>query len=89
MSSNGRTPLLQKEETSFENRDEEEANSRAMYKHSIHSSFSRSFSAESGQFGAGGAVISYHDICYSISTKEKGVTKEKPIIKHLRCEFFI
>ena len=86
MSENGRTPLLQREENSFENHlYEGDGNSRAMYKDTSHSTLSRSFSAESGQYG-GGAAISYHNICYSITTKEKGVKTEKEIIKNLRWD---
>ena len=88
MTDNGKTPLLQAKENSFENQGEEEDNSGAMYKHASNSTISRSFSAESGQFGDG-AVISYHDICYSIETKEKGVRREKQIIKNLRWELSV
>ena len=85
MSNNGRTPLLQREENSFENHlYEGDGNSRAICKDTSHSTLSWSFSAESGQYAGGGAVISYHDICYSIRTKQKGIKKEKQIIRNLR-----
>ncbi|KAK2560544.1 Broad substrate specificity ATP-binding cassette transporter ABCG2, partial [Acropora cervicornis] len=46
------------------------------------SQLSQSFSDDSDQLGRE-AVISYHNICYSITTKEKGVKKEREIIKNL------
>ena len=82
MSSNGRTPLLHAEENSFD-REEDNADNFQV-KHVSNSSLNRSFSAESGQFGDG-AIISYHDLCYSVRTKVRGVKTEKQIIKNLRC----
>ncbi|XP_068750972.1 broad substrate specificity ATP-binding cassette transporter ABCG2-like [Montipora capricornis] len=38
--------------------------------------------SNSNQFGST-TVISYHNICYSVTTKEKGIKKERQIIKNL------
>ena len=77
MSISGRTPLLYAQENSFDGEEDAAITS--------HNHVSQSFSAESGEFG-GGAVISYHDISYSVKTKVRGVQTEKQIIKNLRCD---
>ena len=84
ISSNEETPLLGTEQTTFKNH---RACDTPMYddKPMEHSQLSQSFSDDSDQQG-GEAVISYHNICYSITTKEKGVKKEREIIKNLRWE---
>lgn len=81
ISSNEETPLLGTEQTTFKNHRRCDT---PMYddKPMEHSQLSQSFSDDSDQQGRE-AVISYHNICYSITTKEKGVKKEREIIKNL------
>lgn len=84
MTSSEKTPLLQSAENVLGSHHEVNNTPHAVQKNASHSTLSRSFSNESGQFG--GAVISYHDICYSITTKQKGVKTERKIIKNLRWD---
>lgn len=84
ISSNEQTPLLGTEQTALKNHracDMPMSDDKPM----DHSQLSQSFSDDSDQLGKE-AVISYHNICYSITTKEKGVKKEREIIKNLRWE---
>ena len=89
---NGKTPLLLVQENPFDGEEKCHSDS-ARQKHitvsNSKSSFigSRSFSAESesSQFGDGATLISYHDVGYTVYTKEKGIKTEKHIIKNLRC----
>ncbi|KAJ7372887.1 ATP-binding cassette sub- G member 2 [Desmophyllum pertusum] len=79
ISCSGRTPLFHAEENCFENQHEAEDNTAC--KHVGRRSMSFSSSTESGHDS--GTVISYHNICYSINTKVKGVNTKKQIIKNL------
>lgn len=88
---NGKTPLLHAHENPFDGEEKCQSDS-ARQKHitvsnSKSSFISRSFSAESesSQFGDGATLISYHDVGYTVYTKEKGIKTEKHIIKNLRC----
>ncbi|XP_068705130.1 broad substrate specificity ATP-binding cassette transporter ABCG2-like [Montipora foliosa] len=82
ISSNEKTPLLGTEHPTLENHRTHDV---PVYdtKPNGPSPLSRSFSTDSNQFGST-TVISYHNICYSVTTKEKGIKKERQIIKNLR-----
>ncbi|XP_068691282.1 broad substrate specificity ATP-binding cassette transporter ABCG2-like [Montipora foliosa] len=81
ISSNEKTPLLGTEHPTLENHRTHDV---PVYdtKPNGPSPLSRSFSTDSSQFGST-TVISYHNICYSVTTKEKGIKKERQIIKNL------
>ncbi|XP_068750941.1 broad substrate specificity ATP-binding cassette transporter ABCG2-like [Montipora capricornis] len=81
ISSNEKTPLLGTEHPTLENHRTHDV---PVYdtKPNGPSPLSRSFSTDSSQFGST-AVISYHNICYSVTAKEKGIKKERQIIKNL------
>ncbi|XP_068738261.1 broad substrate specificity ATP-binding cassette transporter ABCG2-like [Montipora capricornis] len=81
ISSNEKTPLLGTEQPTLENHRTHDV---PVYdtKPNGPSPLSRSFSTDSNQFGST-TVISYHNICYSVTTKEKGIKKERQIIKNL------
>ena len=80
MSANEKTPLLQNEANSFEAHDASSHNGARSFGHVGKDSSSLS----SGSGPKAGSLISYHDICYKITTKVNGVKTEKEIIKHLR-----
>lgn len=88
---NGKTPLLHAQENPSDGEEKchsESARQKHITVSNSKSSFiSRSFSAESesSQFGDGATLISYHDVGYTVYTKEKGIKTEKHIIKNLRC----
>ncbi|XP_068691451.1 broad substrate specificity ATP-binding cassette transporter ABCG2-like isoform X2 [Montipora foliosa] len=81
ISSNEKTPLLGTEHPTLENHRTHDV---PVYdtKPNGPSPLSQSFSTDSNQFGST-TVISYHNICYSVTTKEKGIKKERQIIKNL------
>ncbi|XP_068752637.1 broad substrate specificity ATP-binding cassette transporter ABCG2-like isoform X1 [Montipora capricornis] len=81
ISSNEKTPLLGTEHPTLENHRTHDV---PVYdtKPNGPSPLSRSFSTDSNQFGST-TVISCHNICYSVTTKEKGIKKERQIIKNL------
>ena len=82
ISNNEKTPLLGTEQPTLENHRTCDV---PVYENKPNgpSPLSRSFSTDSNQFGST-AVISYHNICYSVATKQKGIKKERQIIKNLR-----
>ena len=82
ISNDEKTPLLGTEQPTLENHRTCDV---PVYENKPNgpSPLSRSFSTDSNQFEST-AVISYHNICYSVATKQKGIKKERQIIKNLR-----